>query len=267
MDFNFNDIKSGKKNNLSDLFIDEEAIQRLFSAFFGSNINEYLKFSSDYSRCILPRWNGISMYVKRDDFYAKNPNEFYKDLNELIPLKMEIEGCPIEPYLSIGPFQRNEFIIDFLKAFKRIDSIDLESIRGLNKKEGKDFEEILQKTKYTIFRKPSNDKIKWHFVIKSEYCIVRLRDFVIMPSTQFFGGIASKHIIIDVSKLPKHVGKINTYEKHIEWIISLITNPNAEITIVKDSPASEYFDSDGQKWLNEYVNALSKKLNKIIMIY
>ncbi len=69
MDFNFNDIKSGKKKNLSGLFIDKEAIHRLFSAFFHVD-TEMFRFSSDYSRCILPNAIRTSIWIARTNYLS-----------------------------------------------------------------------------------------------------------------------------------------------------------------------------------------------------
>ena len=255
MDFNFNDIKSNKKNNLSGLFIDKEAIHRLFSAFFHLDVTEMFKFSSDYSRCILPNAIRTSIWIARTDYYIKNPNEFYKDLNELISSQMEIEGCPISPIID---FEQNicyKFIIDFLKAFKRIDSISLFDILELDKKNGKAFEEVLEKAKCVIF-KNQYKKIKWAFAIKSKYCVIDLLHFSRIPSIEFFDGIASKHIIIDLEKVSEYNLDLIFFEETFDWIIGLITNPAAEIIINYPNPRSA-----NMEWINEYRSKLSRKSN------
>ena len=99
-------------------------------------------------------------------------------------------------------------------------------------------------------------KIKWAFAIKSKYCVIDLLHFSRIPSIEFFDGIASKHIIIDLEKVSEYNLDLIFFEETFDWIVGLITNPDAEIII--NYPNPQYVNME---WINEYRSKLSRKSN------
>ncbi len=256
MDFNFNDIKSNKKNNLSDLFIDKEAIQRLFLAFTICPPDVY-KFSSDYSQCIFGKDERIAIYINESNPYLKNSKEFFKDLKELEHANMEIKGGIFNPRMNMHFEISHNFIINFLNAFKKIDCLSSYFIQCCAKNNINDFSNVLQKCRTVELDSTSGGCTIWPFQIYSEYCLVNFTylSHVFNVDTSNF-GIGSKYILINLRTISSDgiFGDIDTYKKYIDWVLKFTINPQAEIIL-----KHPIMNKETAIWLNEYIDRLSKK--------
>ena len=266
MNFDFNTVKQNKRPNLSEAFIDKDAINRLFFILFDDR--EKIEFSRDYSQCKFPDKTTGMIPLVIPDFcpFLMRTIDFFKCLDSLIIAKISIVNGTLFPCLRLRNDNislsktKNIFILNFLKALKSINAISLYYVNRLDLEHGALFEEITEKTKCVIIENiyyPNRDLL-WPFSIKSENSIVKMAS---RPTIDYevlqFKGIYSNNISIPLEMEADKSEKKTLYKRYIDWVINLIKNPSVEIMVKYRRDEDESI----LEWLRAYIGRLSSNMN------